>query len=399
MSFLIKPYCAILICGSIVISCFTANAQNVTSTTNILGQNIAQNVNVVTSAVPFLLIAPDARAGGMGDAGAASSPDVYSTHWNPAKLAFIKDSLGVSVSYIPWLRQVVPDINFAYLSWFYKLHNHQTIGGSLRYFSLENTAFTGNNTVTTGNFNPNEYALDLTYSRQLSSHWSVGLSARYIYSNLSGASLIQGTYTQPGKTLGVDISTFYQSREIGATRSTFTFGACISNIGPKIRYSATGLADCIPTNLRLGGGYTLHLDRMNKLSFLLDLNKLLVPTPPVYSLNVYGAAQPTIIAGKNPNVPVAQGIFQSFYDAPGGFIEEIHEVTCSPGIEYTYDEQFSYRAGAFYESITKGGRKYFTLGTGFRLKILSIDVSYIIPVSQQNPLQNTLVISLAFYLR
>lgn len=392
MRFFFNPTCCVIICGSIVLRCIPSNAQNINSTTNILGQSIAKNVNVVTSAVPFLRIAPDARANGIGDAGAASSPDVYSTFWNPAKLAFLRDTLGVSVSYTPWLRQLVPDINLAYLSWFYKLHNHQTIGGSLRYFSYDNS--TGTNS-----FNPNEYALDFSYSRQLSNHWSVAMSGRFIYSNLTNAGLIQGMYTQPGKTVGADISTFYQSGEFGATRSTFTFGACISNIGPKIRYSPTGLADFIPINLRLGGGYTIHLDKVNKLSLLSDLNKLLVPTPPVYQANISGTPTNTIIAGRNPNVAVAQGIFQSFYDAPGGFTEEIHEITLSSGIEYTYAERFSFRAGVFDENPTKGGRQFFTLGAGFKLNVLTIDAAYLIPISQQNPLQNTLAISLAFYLR
>jgi hypothetical protein len=390
---------------SVLLICLggTLNAQNSSSNSNILGQNLANNVNVVTTAVPFLLIGPDARAGGFGDAGAASSPDANSTHWNPSKLAFIDQQMGISISYAPWLRYLVPDINLAYLSWFYKLKNHQTIGGSLRYFSLGNIEFTDNNGVTTGNFNPNEYALDFSYARQLSEHVSIAMSARYIYSNLTGAINVQGAYTHPGQSLGVDLSTYYQSKElqIAGKASTVSFGACISNIGPKVSYSNTAESDFLPTNLRLGPCLTMNLDKYNKLSFLFDLNKLLVPTPPVYLLNSSGSdsmkfGQPIILAGKDPNVNPAVGLFQSFYDAPGGVAEELHEIDISGGAEYWYDNQFAFRLGFFYENPTKGGREYFTMGAGFRLNIINIDAAYLIPISQQNPLQNTLRITLGF---
>src|SRR5579872_3047514 len=204
---------------------------------NVIGQNLANNVSVVNTAVPFLLIGPDAREGGLGDAGAASSPDANSTHWNPAKLAFVPQQMGVSISYAPWLRQLVPDINLAYLSVFYKLKNHLTLGSSLRYFSLGNIEFTDNNGVTIGNFNPNEYAFDVCGALQLSDHISVAMSARYIYSNLTGAISVQGGgYTHPGRSLGVDMSTYFQSKEIeiAGKKSIIAAGACISNIGPKI---------------------------------------------------------------------------------------------------------------------------------------------------------------------
>ncbi|HXB12129.1 MAG TPA: type IX secretion system outer membrane channel protein PorV [Bacteroidia bacterium] len=370
---------------------------------NIIGQNLANNVNVVTTAVPFLLIGPDARAGGMGDAGVAASPDVNATHWNPSKLAFIDQQMGFSVSYAPWLRQLVPDINLAYLSWFYKLKGHQTIGGSLRYFSLGNIEFTDNNGVTTGTFNPNEYALDFSYARLLSEQWSVAMSVRYIYSNLTGASAVQGVYTHPGQSLGVDVSSFYRTKDLqlGGKKSTIAAGICISNLGPKVSYSNTAQSDFLPTNLRIGPSLTMNLDNYNKLSFLFDLNKLLVPTPPVYEeLNgtpVIGPnGQPVIAAGMDPNVGPAQGIIQSFYDAPGGFAEEFHEIDISGGTEYWYDNQFAFRLGFFYENPTKGGREYITMGAGFRLNILNIDAAYLIPISQQNPLQNTLRITLGF---
>ncbi|HTA81323.1 MAG TPA: type IX secretion system outer membrane channel protein PorV [Bacteroidia bacterium] len=373
---------------------------------NVLGQNLAGNVNVVTTAVPFLLISPDARAGGMGDAGAASAPDANSMHWNPAKYAFIPDSdkMGFAVSYAPWLRQLVPDINLSYLSFYYKLPNHQTIASSLRYFSLGNIEFTDNSGVTIGNFNPNEFALDLAYSRQLSDNFSVGMAGRYIYSNLTGASAVQGEYTHPGQSFAVDISSYYVSKEleVGGKKSTIAAGIDVSNLGAKISYSNSGVSNFLPTNLRLGGALNMNLDKYNKISFILDATKLLVPTPPVYKLDSAGSpvvganGQPEILAGEDPNVPIVQGMFQSFSDAPGGSVEEFHEIDWSGGIEYTYDNQFAARTGFFYENVTKGGRQYFTMGAGFRLTTLTIDAAYLIPISQQNPLQNTLRISLAF---
>lgn len=386
---------------------WTTNTVYAQTGSNVLGQsltNIAKNINVVTTAVPFLSIGPDARQGALGDAGAASSPDANATHWNPSKLAFIQKQMGFSVSYTPWLRQLVPDINLAYLSWFYKLKNRQTIGGSLRYFSLGNIEFTDNNGVTTGSYNPNEYAIDFSYARQLSDEFSAAMSARYIYSNLTGAVNVQGAYTHPGRSMGVDLSAYYNSKEItiGGKKSTISAGLCISNIGPKISYSNTAQADFLPINLRLGPCLTMNLDKYNKLSFLFDINKLLVPTPPVYRLASNGSdsigpdGQPMILYGKDPNVAVATGMFQSFSDAPGGFTEELHEINICGGIEYWYDNQFAFRTGFFYENKTKGGRQYFTMGAGFRLNVINIDAAYLIPISQQNPLQNTLRITLGF---
>ena len=369
-------------------------------------QSLANNTNVVTTAVPFLLIGPDARAGGMGDAGAASTPDANSTHWNPSKLAFIPDSdkMGIAVSYAPWLRQLVPDINLSYLSFYYKLPNLQTIGASLRYFSLGNIEFTDNNGVAIGDFNPDEFALDVSYARQLSDKVSVGMTGRYIYSNLTGASAVQGEYTHPGQSFSVDISTYYRSKEInvGGKSSYVAFGACISNLGAKITYSNSGVANFLPTNLRLGPSLTMNLDKYNKIMFMFDANKLLVPTPPYYALSKISGGdsmkngEPVLLAGYNPDVPITQGLVQSFYDAPGGGLEEFHEIDWCGGMEYTYDNQFAARAGFFYESPTKGGREYFTMGAGFRLTTLYIDAAYLIPISQQNPLQNTLRISLGF---
>jgi len=359
---------------------------------------LGQNQNAISNAVPFLLISPDARAIGMGSAGVASEPDANSAFWNPAKLAFAKDTFGFSVSYMPWFRQLVPDINFSYLSFYYKLPKNQALGVSLRYFSYENIQFNNYNNVTIGSFNPNEFAFDLSYLRKLSNNWSMGLTMRYIYSDLTGASSIMGQYTYPAQSLAGDISVYHQSNVISVfgKSSIVSEGICISDMGPKISYSNSGVSNFLPTNLRTGAAFTINFNDFNKLSVMEDINKLLVPTPPVYLVSQSGGGTTIITAGKDPNVSPVQGMLQSFYDAPGGALEEFHEITWSTGMEYTYNNKFSVRTGFFYEDPTKGGREYYTVGAGYRLLSLTVDVAYIIPVSQQNPLQNTLCISLSF---
>jgi hypothetical protein len=379
-------------------------AQNSSTSANLLGQNLASNVNVVTTAVPFLLISPDARAGGMGDAGVASTADANSIAFNPAQLGFVDKPMGFSVSYTPWLRQLVPDINLGYLSFYKKMNANQTLGVALRYFSLGNIEFTDNGGVNIGSFNPEEYSIDVAYALKLNDNWGVGMAARYIYSNLTGAVAVGGEYTKPGRSLGVDISSYYKSNDLewGGKKTTVAAGICISNIGPKISYTNSGYADFLPTQLRMGPSITMNLDDYNKITWLLDLTKLLVPTPPVYELDpttgspVLKNGQEVILAGADPNVSVPQGMIQSFYDAPGGALEEFHEVDYATGFEYWYDNQFAARAGFFYESPTKGGREYITMGAGFRLKVMSVDLSYLIPITQQNPLANTLRITLGF---
>jgi len=378
-------------------------AQN--SGTNILGQNMFGNTNIVNTAVPFLLISPDARANGMGNAGVALEPDANSTHWNPAKLAFVTDSFGFSDSFLPWLRTLVPNINMNYLSGFFKLPHNQALGFSWRYIAYGNIEFTDNNGVTIGNYNPYEFALDLCYSRKFGNNWSIGFSGRYIYSDLVGSSSVQGEYTQIVQDFCVDLSAYHKSNEINILgKSSFlSEGICISNIGPKISYSSSGVSNFISTNLRLGAAFTTNLNQKNKLTITEDVNKLLVPTPPIYAITptsgtpmISPNGQPVILAGMDPNVSVLQGMVQSFYDAPGGAQEEFNEITWSTGIEYSYNNRFMARTGFFYENVTKGGRQYYTVGAGFRLLSLSVDAAYFIPVSQQNPLQNTLCISLSF---
>lgn len=362
--------------------------------TNLLGQ-----LNTITTAVPFLMISPDARAGGMGDAGVASSADASSIHWNPSKLAFAEKNMGFGISYTPWLRQLVNDINLSYVSGYKKFANDQTIAGSLRYFSLGSIQFTDATGADIGTFNPNEFAFDVAYARKLSDNFSGGIALRYIHSNLTGGtSLPGGESTKAGNSVAADISTYYQKDiEVSKKDAVLGLGLAITNIGAKISYTETGDKDFIPINLRLGGSLKLKLNDYNDLGFVLDINKLLVPTPPIYSdeIDVLTGDQ-KILFGKSSDVGVPTGIFQSFSDAPGGFSEEIKEFNIAGGLEYWYDKQFAFRGGYFFESALKGNRKYFTLGAGLRYSVFGLDFAYLIPSEQRNPLENTLRFTLTF---
>jgi len=360
---------------------------------NPLGQ-----INTITTAVPFLIISPEGRAGGMGDAGVASSPDANSMHWNPAKYAFINKKTGFSISYTPWLRQLVPDINLYYLAGYHKLKNDQAIAASLRYFSLGNITFTDINGTVTGDYNPNEYAIDACYSRKLGEEFSAGIALRYIHSNLTGGvDLTGGIGTKPGNSVAADISGFFmRETKVLKQDAVFSFGLNISNIGTKISYTETGTKDFIPINLRLGPSLKFILNEFNTITFLADFNKLLVPTPPIYDDSASSSGNIVIQYGKDPNKSVAAGMFGSFSDAPNGFKEEMQEIIYCGGLEYWYDNLFAFRAGYFHESAVKGNRKYFTLGAGLRYNVFGIDFSYLIPTEQRNPLENTLRFSLLF---
>ena len=356
-------------------------------------------LNTITSAVPFLMIAPDSRSGGMGDVGVAISPDANSMHWNPAKYAFAPNDFGIGISYTPWLRQLIPDINLAYLSGYKKIDRYQTIGFSLLYFSLGDITFTDVVGNTTGQFNPNEFSIDAAYARSFSDRFSGSLAFRFIYSNLTGGNYVGGVESHPGIAYAADISIFYQNDEliIGDYDATFAFGANISNLGSKISYTQTSDKDFIPMNLRLGAAYTIDFDDYNSLTGAIDINKLLVPTPPIYYADSLGiAGDPIIERGMDPNVSVPVGLFQSFYDAPYGISEELAELTYSFGLEYWYQKQFAIRGGYFMEHATKGNRKFFTLGIGLRLNVFGLDFAYLIPVYQNNPLANTIRFSLLF---
>ena len=358
-----------------------------------------ENLNTITTAVPFLTIAPDSRSGAMGDLGVATTPDVYSLHWNSAKLAFLPQGGSFGISYTPWLSNLVPDISLSYLSGYYKLNKISTIAGSLRYFSLGNVQFTNNNGDYVGEFDPNEYVFDLGYSMKLSDNFSAGLVMKYIYSNLTGGMMVEGFSTQAGQSFAVDLGTYYESKKFKLTEyeSQWAAGLNISNIGGKISYTESGDEDFLPMNLRIGARLSTEIDDFNRFMIAFDVNKLLVPSPPVYDGT--GNDEPeNIVAGRNPNVGVVQGIFQSFSDAPGGIKEEFNELMYSVGGEYWYDNQFAFRFGYFHEHENKGNRKYFTLGASLKLNVFGIDFAYLIPAnsSVRSPLENTIRFSLVF---
>ncbi len=356
-------------------------------------------LNTITTAVPFLQITPDSRSGAMGDAGVALSPDANSTFWNAAKLAFVQEDVEVSLSYSPWLRALVNDMSLAYLSGYKKLSKNQTVGGSLRYFTLGNITFTDEVGTVIRDFKPNEFALDGSFGQKFGEKLSGGIAIRYVYSNLTGGQNVLGADSKPGQSVAADVSVFYSNdkMKVGGRDARLNIGANVSNIGNKMRYTNSDKRDFIPTNLKIGTAYTVDLDKYNQITVALDLNKLLVPTPPRYT-----ADGDSLLAGKDPDVGTATGMVQSFYDAPGdvsnegniiaGSVvkEELREVNIGGGFEYWYDQQFAFRTGYFYENYTKGNRQFITLGAGLKYQVLTIDMSYLISTTQQNPLANTL---------
>jgi len=392
----------ILLLGAVLLTIsYNSVAQN--QKPNYVGQ---ESQNTITTAVPFLMIGPDARSGGMGELGAATTPDANSMHWNPAKYPFINKKMGFAVSYSPWLRKLVNDINLAYLAGYYKIDDKSAVSATLRFFSLGDITFTDIQGQIIGNYRPSEFSIDGNYSRKFSPKLSGAVSLRFIYSNLTQGQFVQGTATKPGTSIATDVAIFH-TNELninGLESARLDWGINISNIGAKISYSNDDLTkDFIPTNLRIGPSFHIDIDDYNSFTFQFDLNKLLVPTPPIYMMNSAGTGDSTdatgnkiILKGKDPNVSVVQGMIQSFYDAPGGLSEELKEIIWVVGVEYWYDKQFAVRAGYFHESSMKGNRKFFTLGAGLRYNIFGLDFSYLIPTEQQNPLQNTLRFTLTF---
>jgi hypothetical protein len=378
----------------------------ITVTINSYSQSSQQSMYVpLTTAVPFLLIAPDARGGALGDLGAATTPDAYSLYWNPAKYAFIDKDFGFGISYVPWLRGLVNDIGLSSVVGFKKFGDKQAVAMSLRYFSMGEVTFTDDVGNSLGDYKPNEFAIDATYSRKFSRVISGAVAGRFIYSNLIPGGGAQATYnTKPGISVAADVSLYgHKELEIkGLTSSFLDFGFNISNIGSKISYSSTSsTSSFIPTNLRVGVNYSMDIDEYNRLSFAFDVNKLLVPTPPIYATDSSGNlivvnGEYVIEDGMNPDVPPIQGMIQSFYDAPNGFKEEMAEINLCVATEYWYNKLFAIRAGYFYESKNKGGRQFFTLGAGLRYNVFGLDFSYLIPVQSNNPLQNTMQFTLLF---
>jgi hypothetical protein len=350
--------------------------------------------NAIPTGVPFLNISPNSRSGGMGEAGVALSPDVNDNFWNPSKLAFLDDSAknSVALSYSPWLRHLVPDVSLSYLSFAHKLDDRNTLGASLRYFDLGTIQLTDLQQNNQGTFRPSEFSLDVSFARKFGNNFSLGLTARYIHSSLSDQSFATGTSqdTKAGNAFAADVSMFHTSKvqQFGKD-ATFSYGVNISNIGTKISYSDVIPGYFLPTNLKIGAANTIVIDNLNQITVALDLNKLLVPTPPIRDING------NIIKGHDDNVSVPAGIFGSFGDAPGGFSEEIKEISFSPGVEYMYDQQFAIRAGYFYENADKGGRNYLTLGLGLKYSMYKFDFAYIAASQQNSPLANTLRFTLA----
>ena len=350
---------------------------------------------VITTAVPFLTITPDSRAGAMGESGVATKPDVYSLHWNVSKLAFLEDNSGFSISYTPWLSKLVPDISLAYLTGYSKINDNSAWSAALRYFSLGNIQFTDEQGETLGEYDPNEYAFDLGYGMKFNDNLSGGIAMRYIYSNLTGGQTVAGYLTEAGRSFAVDLSAYYQA-ELN-DNGEWAVGLNISNIGTKISYTGTDDKDFIPMNLKFGGRYSMDIDDYNNFSVSFDINKLLVPTPPYYGTDTL-TNEEIIVAGQDPDVSVVSAMFQSFGDAPGGITEEWRELMYSLGFEYWYNNQFAFRGGYFHEHNFKGGRKYFTMGAGLKMNVFALDFAYLVTASQnvRSPLENTMRFTLVF---
>jgi hypothetical protein len=361
----------------------------------VMAQATTSGANTITTAVPFLTITPDSRAGGMGDAGVGLTPDVSSQHWNPAKYVFMESDMGIGLSYSPWLRALVADIDLAYLSGYKKIDDQQAISASLRYFSLGDITFTSEYGRIVGQQSPNEFAIDFGYSRKLSDVFSGSVAVRYIRSDLTGGQLVNGVGTRPGNSFAADVA-FYWYSEFRANRKNniFSAGINIQNIGSKISYTDGKVKNFIPTNLMLGASYTTELDDYNSFSFSFEANKLLVPTPPKDTTQYQEGS--VIYSSNHSDMSVIKGMVTSFYDAPGGFKEELQEITLALGVEYWYNKQFAIRAGYFHEHENKGNRKYFTVGAGLKMNVFSLDFSYLLPTQRNNPLENTLRFTLSF---
>ena len=360
-----------------------------------IAQDKKDMFNPVNTSVTSQTIAPDARSAGMGDVGAATDPDVNSQYWNPAKYPFTISRAGVALNYTPWLRQLVNDMDLAYLSGYYRIGDYSAVSASLRYFSLGEVQ-TSSDASNSGDMtiNPYEMSLDVAYSLMLSEHFSIGAAVRWIYSDL--------TYdytedTSPGSAFAADISCYYQNYiNIGSRECQLGLGLNISNIGSKITFGGDDNSEFIPTNLRLGASLMVPIDEFNRFTIAADANKLLVPTYPKQMDGESTEDYQERVQKNYYNVSSISGIFKSFGDAPNGFSEELQEVQWSVGAEYTYNDKLSLRAGYHHESENKGNRKYFTLGAGFRMSVFSLDAGYVIATAKSNPLDQTLRFTLAF---
>lgn len=353
--------------------------------------------NPVNTSVTSQMIAPDARAAGMGDVGVATDPDVNSQYWNPAKYPFCISRAGVSLNYTPWLRQLVSDMDLAYLSGYYRIGDYSAVSASLRYFSLGEVMTNYDSTTGESNgmtINPYEMSFDVAYSLMLSEKFSLAAAVRWIYSDL--------TYdytddTSPGSAFAADIACYYNDYiNIGARECQLGIGLNISNIGSKITFGGSEDSEFIPTNMRLGFALMVPIDEFNRFTISADANKLLVPTYPKLEDGESSEAYDQRVQKEYYDVSSISGIFKSFGDAPGGFKEELQEINWSVGAEYVYNDKFTLRAGYHHESENKGNRKYFTVGAGFRMSAFSLDCGYVIATAKSNPLDQTLRFTLGF---
>jgi hypothetical protein len=365
--------------------------------------------NAIQTAVPFLTVTPDARSGALGNTGVASSPDVHSQNWNSAKYVFIEANGGVAVSYSPQLRALISDNNHYYLSGYKRLNNKQVLSGSFRLFTSGKIVFPSSGTE----FRPYYFAIDLGYSRLLTDQLSGGVILRYIHSDLTDGTFVGGGESSMGRAIAGDLGLYYRKRDMNLDSKNVNLGLGIniSNIGNKVSYTTDQEKSFLPINMRLGGALTVNMDDYNSISLMADVNKLLVPTPPVWATDSLGApirdarGNQVIAHGKNPYVSVPIGMFQSFYDAPGVVMddgnrsvwrEEVNEITISLGLEYLYRKKFAFRGGYSHEHETKGFRKYFTTGVGLKFNVIDVDVSYLIPLKSQSPYVDTFIFTLSF---
>jgi len=392
---------------------------------SMLAQNASQNdlqLNTITTALPFMAITPDSRAGGMGDAGTALSPSATSVYWNTAGISFAEKNSELSLSYTPWLRQLTNDMHLSYLSGYYRVNKKHSIGGALRYFSLGEITFTDASGNVLRDDKPSEFELTGAYAFKLSDKFSIGINGKFAYSNLTGGLTVAGVMTKPGKVGAADLSFAYFNDRIklGKTPATYQFAATINNIGNKVAYSVLAKRDFIPMNLKIGNAITAKYDSYNTVTYSIDIQRLLVPTPAFYD-QING--QNVMLSGRSSDVGVINGMLQSFYDAPGvvakdengnyimnpdgtyqtvkgsKFKEELSEINIAGGIEWWYNETFAVRSGVFYESKNKGNRQYFNIGASLKYNMFGIDFSYLASLNgRQNPLSNTLRFTLRLYL-
>jgi len=404
---------------ALILSCFTGFSQPNGGAT----QNDLQ-LNTITTALPFMAITPDSRAGGMGDAGTALSPSSSSIYWNTSILIFSEKKSEISLSYTPWLRQLTNDIHLSYLSGYYKINKQHAIGGALRYFSLGEITFTDASGNVIRDDKPSEFELTGAYAFKLSDKLSIGVNGKFAYSNLTGGLTVAGVNTKPGVVGAADLSFSYYNDKVkfGKTKGIYTFATTLNNIGNKVAYSELSQRDFIPMNLKIGNSFLAKFDAYNEVVFSLDIQKLLVPTPASYNPTP-GSNLGDLMSGKTNDVGVINGMLQSFYDAPGvvatdangeyiknpdgtyevvkgtRFKEEMAEINLAGGIEWWYNNTFAIRGGVFYESKNKGNRQFMNIGASLKYNMFGIDFSYLASLNgRQSPLANTLRFTLRLYL-